>query len=743
MEWVYIVMKKKMMALGALLMSLATLMEASPNRGEFPPFNRNNDLLLCQFDNRADADDLHSQAAVGSMMRHTDFEDVQIYAVLGSTGMQATDIIDSTSLMTLVFGSEGAGTWTDARSGDERIDQPNSRWTASVERVKNIAKPILQKGGSIWVMEAGQSHLTADWIQALQDDGVSPGVCQAQIYIVQHSEWNHKQNRKEDLAFVNANAQYIRIDDGNHDTNDRKQARNDTADYETDDAELDAQKGLRADAKTTANPDAAVRSFWKEADRIIEDIGFSERYSIIDEGGLDFSDTVEAWWIMELGDSVDTVPEFWERYVIADARMAWWQNAKFGMFIHWGAYSKAAGEWNGETNHGEWLQFTAKIPLPEYRAFAKTFNPVAFDADDWVRIARDAGMKYMVITAKHHDGFALFDSPCNPYNIVDASVYGRDPIKDLSDACAKEGMKFCVYYSLGRDWEDPDVPTGKGDNVGWRSNLLDFPDEDSKDFSKYFERKVKPQVRELLTQYGPIGVMWFDTPERITKEQSEELRDMIRTLQPNCIINNRIGHDLGDYGTPEQQIPSGKDVEPWETCMTISERIWGYNKFVGYRDADQLIRNLVDVASKGGNYLLNVGPTGEGIIPAPSVERLQAMGDWLKVNGEAIYGCGPTPFGSEVGHYSETEKDKHGKPQFISEWKWRATTQPGRLYIHCFDWPEKLELPPIGKRVAKARLLADSTQAELPVFQSSDGVCIQLPDNAPDPVASVICLELN
>lgn len=425
-----------------------------------------------------------------------------------------------------------------------------------------------------------------------------------------------------------------------------------------------------------------------------------------------------------------------------DARMAWWQDAKFGMFIHWGVYSKAGGEWNGETNHGEWLQFSAKIPLAEYRAFAKTFNPVQFDAEEWGRIAKDAGMKYLVITAKHHDGFAMFKSPSNPYNIVDASVYGRDPLKELSKACAENGIKFCVYYSLGRDWEDPDVPTGTGENIGWRSNLIDFPDEQGKDFSKYFERKVKPQVRELLTQYGPIGVMWFDTPERISRKQSEELVAMIRELQPDCIINQRVGNGLGDYGTPEQKIPSGKDSEPWETCMTISERIWGYNKTVGYRAADQLIRNLVDICSKGGNYLLNVGPTGEGIIPEQSVQRLKTMGDWLRVNGEAIYGCGPTPFGPEVGAYSETEKDSKGKPRFVTAWKWRATTRPGKLYIHCFEWPKVLNIPSPGKKVAKAYLLADPLKRGLNVEQAGETISIVLPELAPDPIASVVCLEL-
>lgn len=423
-------------------------------------------------------------------------------------------------------------------------------------------------------------------------------------------------------------------------------------------------------------------------------------------------------------------------------RLEWWQDAKFGMFIHWGIYSKAGGEWNGTTNHGEWLQFTAKIPLAEYKEYAKGFNPVEFDADEWVKIAKNAGMKYIVITTKHHDGFAIFDSPSSSYDIVDAAEFDRDPIKELADACAKHGLKFCVYYSLGRDWEDPDVPTGKGDNAGWRSNLLDFPDEESKDFSKYYERKVKPQIRELLTQYGPIGVMWFDTPERITKEQSTELVALIRELQPDCIINNRVGHGLGDYGTPEQKIPSGKDIKPWETCMTVSERIWGYNKFVGYRDSKELIRNLIDITSKGGNYLLNVGPTGQGLIPEPSIERLSHMGDWLKINGEAIYECGPTPFGSEVGHYSETEKDSKGKPKFIAEWKWRATTKPGKLFIHVFDWSSSIEIPAFDKQVTKAYLLSDLHKKALPFEQSDSGITVELPDSASDSTASVVCLKL-
>ncbi|MFO1492152.1 MAG: alpha-L-fucosidase [Kiritimatiellia bacterium] len=204
----------------------------------------------------------------------------------------------------------------------------------------------------------------------------------------------------------------------------------------------------------------------------------------------------------------------------------------------------------------------------------------------------------------------------------------------------------------------------------------------TKDFSKYFERKVKPQVRELLTQYGPIGVMWFDTPELITKAQSQELLTMIRSIQPDCIVNVRIGNGLGDFGTPEQEIPSAVSAKPWETCMTMNGK-WGWNKFdKNWKTPETLLRNLVDIVSKGGNYLLNVGPTGEGTFPPESIERLAIIGKWMKVNGEAVYGCGPTPFGAELGALHPTEKDAKGHPKFVPAWDWRCTTKPGAALHH-------------------------------------------------------------
>ena len=329
-------------------------------------------------------------------------------------------------------------------------------------------------------------------------------------------------------------------------------------------------------------------------------------------------------------------------------QLEWWKDAKFGMFLHWGLYSQAAGDWNGHRYQGnEHFMIYEKLSIKEYGSQANDFNPKLFDAKQWVKMAKNAGMKYMVLTTKHHDGFAMFNSPSNDYNIVKKTPFQRDPVKDLAVACRKNGMKLGFYYSLGRDWQDPDVPTN-WPTKGGRSNLVDFPDEDSKDFSKYFERKVKPQIKELLTQYGPIAVLWFDTPEQyITKAQSEELLQLIKTLQPNCIVNNRIGNGLGDYQVSEQQIAKEVNPKPWEACITMSRR-WSFNKYDHeWKSPELLIRQLVEIVSKGGNLLLNIGPKGDGTFPPEAIERLETVGNWMKVNKEAIYGTKPWSVVSE------------------------------------------------------------------------------------------------
>ena len=315
----------------------------------------------------------------------------------------------------------------------------------------------------------------------------------------------------------------------------------------------------------------------------------------------------------------------------------WFADGKFGLFLHWGLYSQTAGDWNGHpTKGGEHFMLYERIPVKTYAKIADQFNPTGFDADHWAQMAHDAGMKYLVITAKHHDGFAMYNSVVSDYNIVKRSPWAKDPMKELAVACKKYGLKLCFYYSLGRDWENPDVPTNWPVKAG-RSNTWDYPDEDAKDLNKYVENKVKPQLRELLTQYGPIGIIWFDTPELITQKQSQEIKDLIHSIQPGCIINSRIGNGLGDYAVVEQSLVSTARKN-WEACITMSEN-WGYNRHdTKWKSPELLVRNLIEVVSKGGNLLLNVGPKGDGTWPVESQENLHAIGSWMKANGEAIYG---------------------------------------------------------------------------------------------------------
>lgn len=323
------------------------------------------------------------------------------------------------------------------------------------------------------------------------------------------------------------------------------------------------------------------------------------------------------------------------------ADIEWFCNAKLGLFVHWGLYSQTAGLWNGiPSKGGEHFMLYERIHLKDYAKIADDFNPVDFDAERWVKTAKAAGMKYIVITAKHHDGFAIYNSKCSDYNIVKRTHFKRDPIKELSVACKKEGIKLGLYYSLGRDWEDPDVPTNWPQKAG-RSNTWDFPDEDAKVLSRYIERKVKPQLKELLTNYGEIAMLWFDTPELVTKQQSREIRELIHSLQTHCLINSRIGNGQGDYDIIEQQLMEKIKRTPWEACLTMGKN-WGNNRFdTIYKSPEMIIRNFVDIVSKGGNMLLNVGPTGKGLFPKESVHTFNGLYAWLKVNGEAIYGTHP------------------------------------------------------------------------------------------------------
>lgn len=376
--------------------------------------------------------------------------------------------------------------------------------------------------------------------------------------------------------------------------------------------------------------------------------------------------------------------------------MTWFRSAKFGLFLHWGLYSEAAGEWKGHrTKGGEHFMLYERIPVKEYAKIADKFNPTGFDAREWVRTAKNAGMKYIVYTTKHHDGFAMYNSACSDYNIVKCTPYGKDPLKELAEACKAEGIKLGLYYSLGRDWEDPDVPTNWPVKAG-RSNTWDYPDEDAKQLPKYIERKVKPQLKELLTNYGEISFLWFDTPELVTKQMSRELRELILSLQPDCLINSRIGNGLGDYSIYEQTLTNRIIERPWEACMTMGKN-WSYNKFdTEYKTPDVMIRNFVDVVSKGGNLLLNIGPMGNGCFPALTEKPLEVFHDWLTANGESIYGTAPwRVFGENLSADVKEETEK--KPFHDAEYDGtpkdivpdvRYTQKDGNVYIivrHIYD----------------------------------------------------------
>jgi len=420
-----------------------------------------------------------------------------------------------------------------------------------------------------------------------------------------------------------------------------------------------------------------------------------------------------------------------------EARMTWWRQARFGMFIHWGVYSVPAGTYDGKkiAGIGEWIMNRGKIPVAEYAEYAKQFNPTKFDADQWVETAQEAGMKYMVITAKHHDGFAMFHTKVDGYNIYDATPFKRDPLAELAAACQKHGMKLGFYYSQCQDWHHPggDVKGG----VHWDK-------AQDGDFDEYLNSVAIPQVKELLTNYGPVSVLWFDTATGLmTPQRAGEFLPLL-DLQPQIIVNNRLGGGFkGDTETPEQRIPpQGFPGRDWETCMTINDT-WGYKSYdTNFKSTETLLHNLVDIASKGGNYLLNVGPTSEGIIPQPEVDRIKAIGDWLKINGESIYGSGPTAFGPEAGSLDPVKKDRRGRPVWVAAWDWRCTTKPGKLFIHLLKWPgEKFELSGMKGSVTKAYMLADAQQAELAVQQSGDHVSVTLPAAPPDKIDSVLVME--
>jgi len=407
-----------------------------------------------------------------------------------------------------------------------------------------------------------------------------------------------------------------------------------------------------------------------------------------------------------------------------DQRMEWWKEARFGLFIHWGLYAQPAGEWKGEEISGisEWIMARAEIPVAEYEKLAATFNPVKYNAEEWVRLAKRAGMKYIVITSKHHDGFAMFHSKASKYNIVDATPFDRDPLMELAEACEKEGIRLGFYYSQAQDWHEPG---GTYWNIEQGEPHWD-PALERDSLMSYINGKAVPQVKEILENYGGLDILWWDTPRGMSLEAAEALQ-AVASEYPDMITNNRLYRPYpGDFSTPEQHVPpTGLDYD-WEVCMTMNTS-WGYKHYDhNWKSSETLIRMLVDIASKGGNLLLNVGPTAEGEIPAPSVERLQAIGAWMDVNGESIYGTEASPFFKLPWGRCTSRKSSEG------------TT----LYLHVFNWPgdSVLRIPGISTNINEITLLADQTVELSSHFEGGD-LLIDLPAQAPDLVNTVIIVE--
>jgi alpha-L-fucosidase len=408
-------------------------------------------------------------------------------------------------------------------------------------------------------------------------------------------------------------------------------------------------------------------------------------------------------------------------------RTKWWREARFGMFIHWGVYAVPADSTKGL---GEWYMHNTRMQVKDYERFVPQFNPVRFNARQWVKVAKDAGMKYIVITSKHHDGFAMFDSQVSDYTIVKATPFKRDVMKELARECQKQGIKLCFYYSI-MDWHHPDYLPRRD----WEKETRPAA---GADFDRYVTY-MKAQLKELVTQYGPLGVLWFDGEWENTwnHERGKDLYQYVRSLQPNILINNRVDKGragmagmttdakyAGDFGTPEQEVPPQgfQDDRLWETCMTLNDT-WGYARNDhNWKSVEQLIHTLVDVAHKGGNLLLNVGPTDLGEFTPETLDRLSKMGDWMKKNGKAIHGTTKSPFKK--------------LPSYL-----RCTRKGNTLFLHVFRWPESgtLTVPGLKTAVRAASVLATGTPVT--VTTAPEGIQLERPV-APDSYATVIELRL-
>lgn len=434
-------------------------------------------------------------------------------------------------------------------------------------------------------------------------------------------------------------------------------------------------------------------------------------------------------------------------------KMKWWEDAKFGLFVHWGVYSVPGGIWSKDNtfksrfdgNTDNWVEVKgyaeqilkgAEMPMSEYEKIAGIFDWSQFNAQDYINLCFASGQRYIVITSKHHDGFAIWRSKESKWNIGDATPYGRqsgrDPLKELADAChatktngSPWEIKLCFYHSHCADWAEEDAS-----QIGYLGRKEPTPEV----FQHYLDRKVKPQVTELLTHYGEIGMIWFDVPRVITVEQVQQLKDLVHKLSPDTIIDGRIGRDMGNYCNTGDNGIVGVPVDvPWETGSSINES-YGYKiNAQEYKTSEEIIGKIVQAVAHGGNYLLNVGPKGDGTIPERDRQILAAVGKWTKANGEAIFGTRHTPY---VGDRS-----------FAPEWG-TCTQKDGNLYLFVTRWPKDntIVVPLLQNRIKRISLLADALRQPLPYQRSQDAygndtVVIRVPLAPPPQVATVIAVE--
>ncbi len=422
---------------------------------------------------------------------------------------------------------------------------------------------------------------------------------------------------------------------------------------------------------------------------------------------------------------------------------------KFGMFIHWGVYSQPAGIWKGEKipGLGEWIFYHAQIPRAEYKQLCGQFNPVQFDAEAWVKLAKAAGMRYIVAMPKHHDGFAMYDSKVTDYDIIDSTPFNIDPIKALSDACEKEGLRFGIYYSHSTDWMDggdagvskymQETPEDTSEWADWPANMWD-PAPVS--YEEYLKIKAKPQMTELLNNLPNLVEIWYDVPRHMNPEQSFEFYKLAYDIQPNCLINSRVGNDFGDYWvTGDNKIPDAEETHDvfWETPGTLNNT-WGYKSYdVDWKSTRELIYWIMEIASKGGNYLLNIGPKGDGTIPRKSIDQLQKIGEWMSINGEAIYGThswdvtheGPT----KIEIKSTRQREKDGFRSDFSEQDFWFSQKDNNLYIMALVWPDDgtVTIKSLSNQMDFAPEIKNlsllGSDAKIKWIQTEEGLAVQLP----------------